>query len=52
MFPVPDGLATYVGISKEKNERYRSLLLAEYRATKGMQEKTRKNAEIVYKNGK
>ena len=42
MFPVPDGLATYVDISKEKNERYRSLLLAEYRAIKGMQEKIRR----------
>lgn len=49
MFPVPDGLATYVDISKEKNERYRSLLLAEYRAIKGIQERIRKNAEIVYK---
>ena len=49
---MPDGLATYIDISKEKNERYRSLLMAEYRAIKGMQEKTRKNAEIVYKNGK
>ena len=50
MFPVPDGLATYVDISKEKNERYKSLLLAEYRAIKSMQEKIRKNAEIVYKH--
>ena len=32
MFPVPDGLAAYVDISKEKNDRYRSLLLAKYRA--------------------
>ena len=50
MFPVPDGLASYVDISKERNDRYRSLLLAEYRAIKGMQEKIRKNAVIVYRH--
>ena len=50
MFPVPDGLATYVDISKEKNEHYRSLLLAEYRTIKSMQQRIRKNAVIVYKH--
>jgi len=50
MFPVPSGLATYVDISKEKNPKYKSLLLAEYRAIKAMQEKIRKNANIVYKH--
>lgn len=50
MFPVPFGLATYVDISKEKNPKYKSLLLAEYRAIKAMQEKIRKNANIVYKH--
>ena len=48
MFPVPNGLAHYVDISKERNPKYKSLLLAEYRAIKAMQEKIRKNAKIVY----
>lgn len=43
MFPVPSRLATYVDISKEHNPKYKSLLLAEYRAIKAMQEKIRKN---------
>lgn len=50
MFPVPSGLATYVDISKEKNPKYKSLLLAEYRAIKAIQDKIRKNANIVYKH--
>ena len=50
MFPVPSGLATYVDISKEKDKKYKSLLLAEYRAIKAMQEKIRKNADVVYKH--
>ena len=48
MFPVPKGLAVYVDISKERNPKYKSLLLAEYRAIKAMQEKIRKNAQLVY----
>ena len=48
MFPVPPGLAIYVDISKERNPKYKSLLLAEYRAIKAMQEKIRKNAKLVY----
>ena len=50
MFPVPAGLAEYVDISKERNQKYKSLLLAEYRAIKAMQEKIRKNAQLVYKH--
>lgn len=50
MFPVPDGLAMYVDISKERNAKYKSLLLAEYRVIKAMQEKIRKNAQLVYKH--
>ncbi|MBQ3477528.1 MAG: type III toxin-antitoxin system ToxN/AbiQ family toxin [Clostridia bacterium] len=50
MFPVPAGLATYVDIAKERNPKYKSLLLAEYRAIKAMQEKIRKNALIVYRH--
>ena len=50
MFPVPNGLATYVDIAKERNSQYKSLLLAEYRIIKSMQEKIRKNALLVYKH--
>lgn len=46
--PSLNGLAHYVDISKEHNPKYKSLLLAEYRAIKAMQEKIRKNAKIVY----
>ena len=48
MFPVPPSLLTYVDISKEKNSKYKSLLLAEYRVIKAMQDKIRKNAALVY----
>ena len=48
MFPVPNGLAHYVDISKERNPKYKSLLLAEYRAIKAIQEKIRKNAKMIY----
>ena len=48
MFPVPPGLASYVDFSKEKDDKYRSLLLAEYRIIKAFREKIRKNASIVY----
>lgn len=50
MFPVPDGLASYVDISKERDPKYKSLLLAEYRQIKSLQERIRKNAEVVYKH--
>jgi protein AbiQ len=49
MFPVPEGKYTYVDISKERNPKYKSLLLAEYRYIKSIQEKIRKNAGILYK---
>lgn len=48
MFPVPAESYTYVNIASEKNENYRALLQAEYRFIKSIQEKIRKNAEIVY----
>lgn len=44
MFPVPQGCYSYVDISKERNSKYKSLLLAEYRFIKSIQEKIRKNA--------
>lgn len=49
MFPVPEGKYTYVDISKECNAKYKSLLLAEYRYIKSIQEKIRKNAATIYK---
>jgi protein AbiQ len=49
MFPVPKSERTYVNISVERNPKYKSLLLAEYRAIKSMQEKIRKNAHSLYK---
>ncbi len=49
MFPVPKGNYTYVDISKERNPKYRDLLIAEYRYIKSIQEKIRKNAATLYK---
>lgn len=49
MFPVPSGQYSYVDISKEKDPKYKSLLLAEYRFIKSIQEKIRKNAANLYK---
>ncbi len=49
MFPVPNGCYSYVDISKERNLKYKSLLLAEYRFIKSIQEKIRKNAATLYK---
>lgn len=48
MFPVPDEVYSYVDISKEKNPKYKSLLLSEYRFIKSIQEKIRKNARLLY----
>ncbi len=49
MFPVPAGQYNYVDISKERNPKYKSLLLAEYRYIKSIQEKIRKNAAVLYR---
>ena len=49
MFPIPNGCYSYVDISKEYNPKYKSLLLAEYRYIKSIQEKIRKNAATLYK---
>ena len=49
MFPVPENYYTYVDISKESDFKYKALLLAEYRFIKSIQNKIRKNAEIIYK---
>ena len=48
MFPVPEDCYFYVDISKECNLKYKSLLLAEYRFIKSIQNKIRKNATILY----
>lgn len=49
MFPVPNGCYSYVNISKENNLKYKTLLQAEYRFIKSIQEKIRKNASTLYK---
>ena len=49
MFPVPPGQYTYVDISKERDPKYKSLLLAEYRYIKSIQENIRKNATNLYR---
>ena len=48
MFPVPKGVYSYVDISKERNLKYKALLLQEYRYIKSIQEKIRKNAVTLY----
>lgn len=49
MFPVPNDECAYVEISKERNPKYKALLLAEYRTIKAIQEKIRKNAASLYR---
>ncbi|MCC8097151.1 MAG: type III toxin-antitoxin system ToxN/AbiQ family toxin [Eubacterium sp.] len=48
MFPVPQGCFYYIDISKERNQKYKSLLMAEYRFIKSIQAKIRKNAASLY----
>lgn len=50
MFPVPPDERTYVDFSEVKDQRYKSLLLAEYRHIKSIQGKIRKNAAALYKH--
>lgn len=50
MFPVPSSVRHRVDFSKERDVRYRSLLMAEYRAVKQMQDKICKNASNLYKH--
>ena len=49
MFPIQSKDYTYLNFSKERDSKYKSLLLAEYRYIKSIQEKIRKNASLVYK---
>ena len=48
MFPVPNSECTYVDINLQRNLKYKSLLLAEYRVIKSIQDKIRKNANTLY----
>ena len=48
MFPVPPDLCTYVDINAQRNQKYKALLLAEYRVIKSIQDKIRKNAKTLY----
>ncbi len=49
MFPVIDGVYTYVDINSVRDIQYKNLLLAEYRFIKSIQNNIRKNALILYK---
>lgn len=49
MFPVPERCYTYLDFSKERNQQYKKLLLAEYRIILGLQNKIRRNASELYK---
>lgn len=50
MFPVPEGKYTYVDFSKVKDNKYKQLLLREYRVIKSIQDKIRKNAIALYQH--
>lgn len=50
MFPAPLEQCKYVDIQKEKNLKYKYLLMAEYRFIKSIQDKIRKNALNVYRH--
>lgn len=48
MFPVPIGEYTYVDFATIQDPKYKSLLMAEYRYIKSIQEKIKKNAATLY----
>ncbi len=48
MFPVPKDVYKYVDITKERNLKYRALLINEYRYIKSIKDKIRKNAVTLY----
>lgn len=50
MFPVPEGECTYLDFNTIKDNKYKSLLLAEYRFIKSIENKIRKNAATLYKH--
>ena len=47
MFPVPEGEYMYVNIAEVKNIQYQKLLMSEYRILKKLQDRIKKNAEIM-----
>lgn len=49
MFPVPREECVYIDFKTVKDAKYRSLLLAEYRFIKSVQDKIRKNAQTLYR---
>lgn len=49
MFPVIDGVYSYVDINSVRDIQYKNLLLAEYRFIKSIQNNIRKNALVLYK---
>lgn len=49
MFPVPKEECEYVDFKAVGDVKYRSLLLAEYRFVKSIQDKIRKNAQTLYR---
>ena len=50
MFPVPETERNYVDFSAVKDSKYKSLLLAEYRFIKSIQDKIFRNASALYKH--
>lgn len=48
MFPVPKSECTFVDIQAETDLQYKSLLRAEYRYIKSIQDKIKKNAATIY----
>ena len=50
MFPVPETERNYVDFSTVKDSKYKSLLLAEYRFIKSIQDKIFRNASALYKH--
>ncbi|MCM1047302.1 MAG: type III toxin-antitoxin system ToxN/AbiQ family toxin [Clostridiales bacterium] len=49
MFPVPEGCYSYVDFNRERDWKYKKLLMAEYRIILRIQDKIRKNAAELYK---
>ena len=50
MFPVPVSERSYVDFNRVNDQKYKALLIAEYRAIKPIQDKILKNASALYKH--
>ena len=48
MFPIPEGLYTYIDFSEINDIKYRNLLFKEYNIIKDLQDKISKNAKAIY----